>query len=170
MFQNSESSECHSKSSGLDNKQGDHKIQENSSQSENDSIEKKVKLNDERGQIKISRKMSDDLIKIFERLPNDQISKLLDVIKVKNSRITLTQFYFIADLPVQVNLDDLMSKEDDFVLDSQSDSQNGKLRKRRESKEKECKCCKQLVKRHHCTHTECEKPCQFLEKIKKGKP
>ncbi|CAD8172646.1 unnamed protein product [Paramecium pentaurelia] len=160
MCQNSESSECYSKSSGLDNKKQNKKIQENSSQSENDQIEKKVKLNDERGQIKISRKMSDDLIKIFERLPNDQITKLLDVIKVKNS----------PDLPVQVNLDDLMSKEDDFVLDSQSDSQNGKLRKRRESKEKECKCCKQIVIRHHCIHTECEKPCQFQEKINKSKP
>ncbi|CAD8178614.1 unnamed protein product [Paramecium pentaurelia] len=158
MCDHSDSSEFYSKSSGQDYKKQDHQIQQNS-ESENDSIKKKAKLNDESGQIKISRKVSDDLIKIFERLPNDQITKLLDVIKVKNS----------PDLQVQVNLEDLMPKEDNFVLDSQSDSQKGKQRKRRESKEKECKCCRQFVKRHHCTHTGCEKPCQIQEKMKKNK-
>ncbi|CAD8100029.1 unnamed protein product [Paramecium sonneborni] len=160
MCDNSDSSEFYSKSSRQENKQQDHQIQQSNCESENELIKKKAKLNDDSGQIKISRKVSDDLIKIFERLPNDQITKLLDVIKVKNS----------PDLPVQVNLEDLMTKEDDFVLDSQSDSQKGKIRKRRESKEKECKCCRQVVKRHHCTHTECEKPCQVQEKFKKSKP
>ncbi|CAD8095048.1 unnamed protein product [Paramecium sonneborni] len=160
MCDNSDSSEFYSQSSKQGNKKKDYQqIQQNISDSENEQIKKKAKLNDDSGQIKISRKISDDLIKIFERLPNDQITKLLDVIKVKNS----------PDLPVQVNLEDLMPKEDDFQLDSQSDSQIGKTRKRRKSKEKECKCCKQVVKRHHCIHTECDKPCQVLEKNKKSK-
>ncbi|CAD8161902.1 unnamed protein product [Paramecium octaurelia] len=158
MCDNSDSSGFSSKSSEQKYKEQDHQNQQNS-ESENDQIKKKPKLVDDNEPIKISRKVSDDLIKIFERLPNDQITKLLDVIKVKNS----------PDLPVQVNLGDLMTQEDDFVLDSQSDSQKEKMRKRRESKEKVCKCCSQFVKRHHCTHSECEKPCQAQEKIKKTK-
>ncbi|CAK78540.1 unnamed protein product (macronuclear) [Paramecium tetraurelia] len=160
MCDNYDSSEFSSRSSGQNYKKQDHQIQQNSeSESENDQIKKKTKLIDDNEPIKISRKVSDDLIKMFERLPNDQITKLLDVIKVKNS----------PDLPVQVNLGDLMSQEDDFILDSQSDSQKEKMRKKRESKEKQCRCCSQFVKRHHCTHTECEKPCQVQEKFKKTK-
>ncbi|CAD8078713.1 unnamed protein product [Paramecium primaurelia] len=158
MSESQESSEFQSCSSKLENKRSN-QLGLTNVESGDEQIKKKIKLNDENGQIKISRKVSDDLIKIFERLPNDQITKLLDAIKVKNS----------PDLPVRVNLVDLMQKDEDFVLDSQSDSQKEKKRKKRESKEKECKCCKQVVKRHHCTHTECEKPCQILEKMKKNK-
>ncbi|CAD8162992.1 unnamed protein product [Paramecium octaurelia] len=157
MSESQESSEFQSGSSKLDNKSN--QLGLTNVESGDELIKKKTKLNDENGQIKISRKVSDDLIKIFERLPNDQITKLLDAIKVKNS----------PDLPVRVNLVDLMQKDEDFVLDSQSDSQKEKKRKKRESKEKECRCCKQIVKRHHCTHTECEKPCQIQEKMKKNK-
>ncbi|CAD8171321.1 unnamed protein product [Paramecium octaurelia] len=158
MSESQESSEFQSGSSKLENKRSN-QLGLTNVESGDEQIKKKTKLNDENGQIKISRKVSDDLIKMFERLPNDQITKLLDAIKVKNS----------PDLPVKVNLVDLMQKDEDFVLDSQSDSQKEKKRKKRESKEKECKCCKQVVKRHHCTHTECEKPCQILEKMKKSK-
>ncbi|CAK83454.1 unnamed protein product (macronuclear) [Paramecium tetraurelia] len=158
MSESQESSEFQSGSSKLEYKRSN-QLGLTNVESGDEQIKKKAKLNDENGQIKISRKVSDDLIKIFERLPNDQITKLLDVIKVKNS----------PDLHVKVNLVDLMQKDEDFALDSQSDSQKEKKRKKRESKEKECRCCKQVVKRHHCTHTECEKPCQILEKMKKCK-
>ncbi|CAD8093304.1 unnamed protein product [Paramecium sonneborni] len=158
MNESQESSEFPSVSSKLENKISN-QLGLTNVESGDELINKKTKLNDENGQIKISRKVSDELIKIFERLPNDQITKLLDAIKVKNS----------PDLPVRVNLVDLLQKDEDFVQDSQSDSQKEKKRKKRESKEKECRCCKQIVKRHHCTHTECEKPCQIQEKIKKIK-
>ena len=49
-----------------------------------DSVQKKVKTE---GVNRISRKTSDDLIKYFERLPDDQINKLLTYMKNSNTRI-----------------------------------------------------------------------------------
>jgi len=103
------------------------------------------------------------LIKYFERLPDDQISKLLTYMKNSTTRIIL--FKLQADLPVKVDVNKLL--KDDFQLNSDSESEKDRKRKKRESKEKECKCCKQVVRRHHCQHTLCSKPCIAQEKKKK---